>query len=285
MSFYTRIAPTPSGYLHAGNIFNFCMVYVLAQKYKANIQLRIDDADALRIRPEYVDDIFRVLDWMGISWNSGPTHAQDFYQNYSQQLRKPAYELLIQNLADKALLFDCGCSRNQLSLGKHHVLCNTNQTQLPIAKRIKMVKPIQIALNDGFLGPTTFVLHNFPEPIIEKKDGFAAYSVCSLADDIANDINLIVRGSDLLEQTALQIHLASLIGNSSFSKTIFFHHPLMLNNIGEKLSKSSGAQAHSIYGDEGLKKLVLQHLAQFLTIDKSPNNLSDLADAYISISM
>ena len=70
----TRIAPTPSGYLHEGNLVNALLTVRLADEMGAEVALRIDDMDAFRLRREYVEDIFRCLDWLGLSWQTGPRH-------------------------------------------------------------------------------------------------------------------------------------------------------------------------------------------------------------------
>jgi glutamyl-tRNA synthetase len=74
----TRIAPTPSGFLHAGNAFNFLQTAALAKQSGARVLLRIDDMDRDRYRPAYVNDIFETLDFLGIHWQEGPKQINDF---------------------------------------------------------------------------------------------------------------------------------------------------------------------------------------------------------------
>jgi hypothetical protein len=87
----TRLAPTPSGYLHAGNAINFLITARLAQESGSRVLLRIDDLDQERVRPEYVEDVFRSLEWLGIHWDDGPSGPEELYSTWSQQLRTARY--------------------------------------------------------------------------------------------------------------------------------------------------------------------------------------------------
>jgi glutamyl/glutaminyl-tRNA synthetase len=111
----TRIAPTPSGFLHEGNAFAFIITAALAKIHGATILLRVDDLDNDRKRPEYVDDLFQTLHWLGVDWKEGPTDANDLEQRWSQMHRIPLYEAALERLREKGLVYACGCSRKELS--------------------------------------------------------------------------------------------------------------------------------------------------------------------------
>jgi glutamyl-tRNA synthetase len=83
----SRIAPTPSGYLHIGNALNFVRTWLMVRRAGGILRLRIDDIDATRTRPEYFDDIFRTLEWLGMDWDEGPRNANEQTEIYSQSLR------------------------------------------------------------------------------------------------------------------------------------------------------------------------------------------------------
>ena len=87
----TRIAPTPSGYLHVGNALNFLITQKLARSASGSILLRIDDLDTERARPEYITDVFDSLAWLGITWDEGPLDADDLSRNWSQLQRVVRY--------------------------------------------------------------------------------------------------------------------------------------------------------------------------------------------------
>ena len=116
IQFKTRIAPTPSGLLHEGNGASFLLTYALARAYEGQILLRIDDLDAERMRIEYLDDIFRTLDWLGIEWDEGPTSVADFQQNWSQHHRLDLYQNALEELKNtEGVVYACNCSRKQIN--------------------------------------------------------------------------------------------------------------------------------------------------------------------------
>ncbi|NJL14359.1 MAG: hypothetical protein HC913_16005 [Microscillaceae bacterium] len=82
----TRFAPTPSGFLHEGNAFSFVLTWLAARHFGGKIHLRIDDLDQTRCRPEYVEDIFRSLDWLGLDWDSGPQGVDDFLKTFPNNI-------------------------------------------------------------------------------------------------------------------------------------------------------------------------------------------------------
>ncbi|MEQ8535610.1 MAG: glutamate--tRNA ligase family protein, partial [Imperialibacter sp.] len=94
----TRFAPTPSGFLHIGNIYSFLITWLLARKNNGQILLRIDDLDQERVRPEYVENIFRTLEWFGLDWDLGPSSVEQFEKEYSQLRRMEWYEAALQKL-------------------------------------------------------------------------------------------------------------------------------------------------------------------------------------------
>lgn len=284
MTLKTRIAPTPSGFLHAGNLFNFCITYTLAKSNGAGIKLRIDDADSERMRIEYLDDIFKVLDWMGIRYDEGPADVSDFLQNHRQEYRAVQYNNAIAILQKQQRLFLCPCSRVQLALGNHTSECNLASQQSAIgALRLKMEKPEQVSIQDIHQGLVGIEIPSFPQPVIRKKDGMASYNICSLVDDITDGTNLIVRGADLLPQTALQVFLSHLLPSNQFAQTQFLHHTLLSDGKGQKLSKSAGAQAHSIVGDIAAKQFVLKQTAAFLGVAHQPNSIDELVEVYTQL--
>ena len=114
----TRIAPTPSGYLHIGNAFNFILTKAIANFHHASLMLRIDDIDAPRIRPEYVNDIFETLDWLGINPDKGPKSLSELNEIYSQHLHVKKYEDAIKKIRESGRVYVCKCSRTEVASGK-----------------------------------------------------------------------------------------------------------------------------------------------------------------------
>jgi glutamyl/glutaminyl-tRNA synthetase len=236
----TRLAPTPSGYIHIGNIFNFLLNWLWAKSNGGKVLLRIDDADAERKRKEYVEDIFRVLDWLQLDWDIGPAGPDDFEKNWSQTRRTDLYNETLNELLKKEMLFACTCSRKQI--------CNCENKHIPLTQanaawKIKILNGSAVSFNDNILGTIKITLQPF---VVKRKNGLAAYQLCSLVDDKHFQVTHIGRGEDLKEPTAMQIYIDSVLKESYLKNCIFWHHSLVNNNDGIKLSKSAGAHSQSI---------------------------------------
>jgi len=227
-----RLAPTPSGFLHIGNALNFILNWLAAQscgglacgKSPAKIFLRIDNLDSDRKRQEYVDDLFESLNWLGLSWDGEPVYQ-------SSESRSQLYEQVLSDLRDRNLLFACRKSRRDLEpfAGKYPLEFRDQGLSLDaddIAWRIKT--------------PPEFPLPDF---VVRRRDSIPAYQVASFADDLEMGITHIVRGDDLQDSTAAQQFLARSLSAEAFVSINFFHHPLLLDESGRKLSKSEDARS------------------------------------------
>lgn len=235
----TRIAPTPSGYLHAGNALNFLLTSALAKRYGASLLLRIDDLDRERYRRAYAEDVFATLHFLDIQWNEGPQDLADFEERWSQQTRMKFYEGALSKLREANLVFACTCSRTQV------VECRCRDKQLSLdapATSWRLItddKPIAIKSIDGST-KTAFLPAEMRNFVVRKKDGQPAYQLASLIDDLHFNIDFIVRGEDLWSSTIAQLYLAKQLSEEKFFAVHFYHHPLLKAANGEKLSKSAG---------------------------------------------
>jgi glutamyl-tRNA synthetase len=207
--------------------------------------------DTARKRPEYVEDIFRVLEWLGLDWDSGPTGPDDFEKKWSQKQRQPLYEETLQYLKEKELLFACKCTRSQFQPDAAYP-GNCLQQNLPLDNsllswRLKLQNGSTLNWNDAEKGPVSFNLAETTGPfIVRRRDGLPAYQICSVTDDRYFGITHIVRGEDLMQSTAMQLYLDQQLPDPRLFQCRFRHHPLLLDPQGRKFSKSAGSQAHSI---------------------------------------
>ena len=262
----TRLAPTPSGFLHTGNINNFLLNWLWAKALGGQVLLRIDDADAARKRPEYVEDIFKVLDHLGLDWDLGPSGPDDFEQHWSQHKRKALYTNLLDELAEKGFVFACACSRKQLGNEAPYPGTCTNKA-LPLdlpdtAWRIHMNKGTTIHFTDSALGAVHIRLAETTGSFVaRKKDASAAYQLTSLADDRHFGVTHIARGQDLLPSTAMQLYLDGLLDKKYLNACVFWHHPLLQQQGGIKISKSAGHQAQSLLETTFKEKLLADFAA------------------------
>lgn len=223
----SRLAPTPSGYLHWGNIFNFALTWALVRRESGVLALRIDDLDATRARPEFVADIFETLRWLGFDWDEGPKHEADFKEHFSQGLRLSEYRNALQFFTGYA----CDCSRQSVKLKP----CDCQGRHLELKAHVTQWKEA-----------TTGV-------VLWRKDDLPAYHLVSVLEDVRTHTNLIVRGEDLRESSETQLQLAKLLGPvaESFTSARFVHHQLIQEN-GGKLSKSAGSPSIKHWRGQGL---------------------------------
>lgn len=246
---HTRLAPTPSGYLHKGNAYNFLLAQRLVQQHGGTLRLRIDDLDVLRLQPEYVQDIFDGLHWLGIQWQLGPRNTEEQTSLYSRHLQMEQYHQTIEALITTGNVFACTCSRKEVAThhkpGHYPGTCRHKNIPLnyPGASlRIIVPQNTVIRFTDELKGEVAVDLAGtMGDLVIRRRDGLPAYHVASLTDDVTHGINTIVRGEDLLESSAAQLYLATLLGTASFLKTRFYHHHLFVDEEGNKLSKSGGS--------------------------------------------
>lgn len=246
----TRIAPTPSGFLHTGNAVSFLITYCLAKCVNGEILLRIDDLDRERYRQEYVDDIFYSLDWLGIQYDEGPATVTSFENEWSQSSRINLYETFLNSCLKNNWVYACDCTRKELissgSYPVYHGKCSKIYKSFTskMAWRWKIEQDKVIQWHDLFRSKTII---NLPEQmgdfVVKQKNGFPSYQVASFIDDQYYNITHIIRGEDLMTSTAAQLNLASRSDSIHFKKIIFGHHPLITDENGLKLSKSAGSQS------------------------------------------
>jgi glutamyl/glutaminyl-tRNA synthetase len=247
----TRFAPTPSGYLHLGNAVHLLVVKKLAEHEDWQIALRIDDGDAARTRAEYVDDIFGVLEWLDVDWVVGPRTAQELRESWSQQHRDDMYrQALVALQQSSAPVYVCACSRTQWDA---HIGpgCPQGCTNLDLKSNETSLR---------------MVIDNETDVVLWRRDGIAAYHLASVIDDDYLNVTHVVRGADLRESTRIQRHISQWLPQSRFATAQVFHHRLLEDAAGRKLSKSAGVQARPLPRTpevrEELEKLSSQLLSE-----------------------
>ncbi|MCB9169679.1 MAG: hypothetical protein H6594_04930 [Flavobacteriales bacterium] len=264
-----RIAPTPSGYLHAGNAFNFLLTERLVRHLGGHLLLRIDDLDVGRMRPEFVEDIFRSLEWLGIAWDDGPSGPDALERVWSQRHRSPQYRKCLSELRERGALYACDHSRTSLledrSPGKPY--CAHRSGDLPFDApgavwRLRVPEDTRIVIQQFDKGGEEVDLMSvMPDPVLRVRDGRPGYQIASLCDDLVQGIDLIVRGADLLPSSACQTHLARVLGRTAFMDVRFVHHGLIFGQDGLKLSKSAGADSLKAMRERNADPTVLKAMA------------------------
>ena len=279
------MAPTPSGFLHAGNIYNFILNWLASRKLGGQVLLRIDDLDAARMRPEYLDDIFWVLEAVGLDWDVGPAGPDDFMQNWSQNGRTDRYVKLIEMLNSREFTYACTCSRKELAemglAGKYPGFCRQRKHVLATDESALRLN-VTLLPEDCLAGLNE---QNLEDPVILRRDGIPAYHIGSICDDLFWEVTHVFRGQDLKPATEIQQLIACAAGLTDFANIEFEHHPLLVNDEGEKLSKSAGANSVSLLDSlHNPGPEILHSFALWKGIElkgKRPEKVADLLDFYM----
>ncbi|WP_304345891.1 glutamate--tRNA ligase family protein [Campylobacter showae] len=153
----SRIAPTPSGFLHAGNVYNFLLTYLFTRAFDGILYLRIDDYDLPRYRRQYVENIFRVLDMLGIDFDGGPGGVGEFETKFSSKFRLDAYKNALKKLEQKGVCYACECShsmKNSFKNGIYTRVCaekNLKFKKDETAMRLRVLDVAEICVRQNLI--------------------------------------------------------------------------------------------------------------------------------------
>ena len=249
-----RFAPTPSGFLHLGNIFCSLLAWLHAKASGGRIILRIEDLDARRCGRDKAEALVRELEWLGLTWDEGAYKSSNA-EDYFQSMRFDIYADFLKQLREKNLIYPCYCSRNELHAaeaphlsdgrvvypGTCRSLTDTErqlkEAKRPPAWRLK-TEDRYIDFTDGHYGPMRYNLaRESGDFIVRRSDGIYAYQLAVVVDDALMGVNQVVRGADLLASTAMQLYLYELL---RLKPPKFFHIPLLTAPDGRRLAKRDG---------------------------------------------
>ncbi|MFN4056996.1 MAG: glutamate--tRNA ligase [Roseinatronobacter sp.] len=242
----TRFAPSPTGYLHIGNLRTALFNYLIARKSGGQFILRLDDTDQERSKQAYIDGIFQDLDWLGLHWDRVEQQSKRLgrYGEAADQLRAAGH------------FYECFETPTELDLKRKKLL---NMGRPPVydraslalddAGRAKMraegregywrfqLDQSRIEWTDGILGPISIDAASVSDPVLIRADGQVLYTFASSVDDIDMGVTHIVRGADHVTNTATQIQIIRALGGTPPN---FAHHSLLTGPGGEALSKRLG---------------------------------------------
>lgn len=234
----TRFAPSPTGYLHLGHVVNAIYVWGLARAMRGRVLLRIEDHDRIRSRQSFEDAILEDLAWLGFVPDDGIAPVR------RQSERDAVYARALDTLLATHHVFACGCSRKDLRSERYSGRCRQRRLlpgdDLPPGLGIRVQLDDQPErFNDLALGATVQTpAEQCGDLLLRDRDGNWTYQFAVTVDDMNQEIDLVIRGLDLLSSTGRQIKLARMLGRREPPQ--FFHHPLIVKADGEKLSKASG---------------------------------------------
>ncbi len=236
-----RFAPSPTGPLHFGSLVAALGSYLDARASGGSWIVRMEDLDTPRTVPSASDAILRTLERCGFEWD-GPVA----YQSERTALYRAAFERLKVN----GKVYACGCTRSEiadsaLAPDGARIYPGTCREGLAAGRAARSYRVrtegTHIEFDDRLQGRIRHdVEHEAGDFVLLRADGLFAYQLAVVVDDAGQQVTDVVRGADLLDSTARQIHLQRLLG---YATPAYLHLPVAVNAKGEKLSKQSGAAA------------------------------------------
>jgi glutamyl-tRNA synthetase len=280
----TRFAPSPTGYIHVGNLRTALMNFLIARKAGGQFILRIDDTDPDRSKEEYVDSIKADLEWLGLHW--------DRVERQSDRLER--YEAAADKLRDMGRFYEAFETpteldlkrKKQMNMGRPPVydraalaLSDEEREALRAERgdgvwRFKLAHE-RIEWEDGILGHTSIDAASVSDPVLIRGDGQFLYTLASVVDDTEMGVTHVVRGSDHVTNTATQIQIIQALGGDV---PTFAHHSLLTGPQGESLSKRLGTLSLRDLRASGVEPMALLSLMARLGSADPVELRSDMAE-------
>ncbi|WP_323120730.1 glutamate--tRNA ligase [Burkholderia alba] len=266
----TRFAPSPTGFIHLGNLRSALYPWAFARKTKGAFVLRIEDTDVERSTSESVDAILEGMKWLDLDFDEGP-----FYQ----MQRMDRYREVLAQMLEKGLVYPCYMSTEELDAlrerqreaGEKPRYDGTWRPEpgktLPeppagVQPVLRFRNPLTGAVewDDAVKGRIEISNEELDDLVIARPDGTPTYNFCVVVDDLDMGITHVIRGDDHVNNTPRQINILRALGGEV---PVYAHLPTVLNEQGEKMSKRHGAMSVMGYRDGGyLPEAVLNYLAR-----------------------
>jgi glutamyl-tRNA synthetase/glutamyl-Q tRNA(Asp) synthetase len=281
----TRFAPSLTGYLHMGHVLHMLYVWGIARARNAKVISRIEDHDLSRRRPEYEAAILENMEWLGLVPDEGMTASNAAGpSDYRQSDCGDHYAQVLQVLERQGLVYGCECSRKQIldeQSDEADELCYSGtcaEKGLPLeGNTVRFRVPAgEVVFEDMRLG----VCRQIPQQqcgdfSLRDRQGQWTYQFACVCDDIRHGVDWVIRGEDILASTARQILLFKAL---EAPVPVYFHHPLLCDELGEKLSKRQRSESISQLRDTGITAEEIIGRAAFaggLTAEPGPLSLDD----------
>ena len=263
----TRFAPSPTGRLHLGHVLAARVAFSLAQDVNGIFLLRHEDIDGPRVRDEFYHFIEEDLRWLGLNWEG---------EALRQTSRVTAYSAALELLREQGLVYPCFCTRREIQeewarMGAapqgpeapiypgtcrkltHDEALEKLTSGIPYAWRLHSAKAAEItgplAFRDLRFGEIPVNPDLLGDVVLARKDIGTAYHLAVVVDDAFQQITHVTRGEDLLASTHVHRVLQVLL---QLPEPVYFHHPLMLDEQGNRLAKRSEARSIAVLRAGGL---------------------------------
>ena len=266
----TRFAPSPTGFIHLGNIRSALYPWAFARSTGGDFILRIEDTDLERSNQESVDVILEGMRWLGLNHDEGP-----FYQ----MQRMDRYKAVLADLLASGHVYPCYMSMPELdALREAQTVAKEKPrydgTWRPAPGKVLPAVPVgvqpvlrfknpqggSVVWDDKVKGRIEISNNELDDLVIARPDGTPTYNFCVVVDDIDMAITHVIRGDDHVNNTPRQINIFKALGKDV---PVYAHLPTVLNELGEKMSKRNGAKAVTQYAVEGyLPDAMVNYLAR-----------------------
>ena len=270
MSTRTRFAPSPTGFIHLGNIRSALYPWAFARATGGKFILRIEDTDVERSSQEAVDVILQGMAWLGLDHDEGP-----FYQ----MQRMERYKVVLAQLVAAGHVYPCYMSVAELDALRERQMATKEKPRydgtwrpeagkaLPVIPAgvepvLRFKTPLQgvVSWEDKVKGLIEIRNTELDDLVIARPDGTPTYNFCVVVDDVDMAITHVIRGDDHVNNTPRQINIFTALGKDI---PVYAHLPTVLNEQGDKMSKRSGAKAVTQYAAEGyLPDAMVNYLAR-----------------------
>jgi len=263
----SRFAPSPTGYVHLGNIRTAIYAWLYARHHGGELVLRIEDTDQERSTQEAIQVILDSMAWLGIDYDEGPHY---------QSKRLDRYHEVAEQLIAEGKAYRCYCSKERLAVLREQQLGNkekprydgacrnqqldafSSSSSQPYVIRFKNPQSGTVTFNDEVNGEITFQNSELDDLILIRADGYPAYNFCVVVDDMDMRITHVIRGADHINNTPRQINIFDAL---NAKHPTYAHVPLILGTDGKLLSKRHGAASVLQYRDDGfLPEAMLNYL-------------------------
>lgn len=266
----TRFAPSPTGFIHLGNIRSALYPWAFARSTQGDFILRIEDTDLERSSQAAVDVIIEGMKWLGLNHDEGP---------FFQMQRMDRYKAVLEQLKSAGHVYPCYMSVAELDALRERQMAakekprydgtwrpEPGKTLPPVPEGVQPVLRFRTPLggsvvwDDKVKGRIEIGNAELDDLVIARPDGTPTYNFCVVVDDIDMAITHVIRGDDHVNNTPRQIHIFRALGHEP---PVYAHLPTVLNEQGEKMSKRNGAKPVTQYRDEGyLPDAMVNYLAR-----------------------
>jgi glutamyl-tRNA synthetase len=269
----TRIAPSPTGFLHLGTARTALFSWAYARHFGGDFILRIEDTDVARSSQEAVDQIIAAMRWLELGHDEGP---------FFQMQRIERYREVIAQMLAAGTAYHCYCSTDELDAMREAQRARGEKPRYDGRWRPEPGKPLPavppgvppvvrfrnpeagvVSWNDLVKGPISISNRELDDLVIARADGTPTYNFCVVVDDWDMRISHVIRGDDHVNNTPRQINILRALIGPEGELPVYGHVPMILGPDGDKLSKRHGAVSVTQYEDDGyLPEAMLNYLAR-----------------------